>query len=85
MAMIRNRKRIVRWFFIISSPPVCSGKNGEHYAGKVKELWKRGEGTVTEAKMREICIFPSLDAPHRRNKGEVTLAGRGGGQWGLYS
>ncbi|HRU80498.1 MAG TPA: hypothetical protein P5515_08350 [Methanolinea sp.] len=58
MAMIRNRKRIVRWFFIISSPPVCSGKNGEHYAGKVKELWKRGEGTVTEAKMREICTCP---------------------------
>jgi len=39
-------------------PPVCSGKNGEQYAGKVKELWKRGEGTVTEAKMREICTCP---------------------------
>jgi len=37
---------------------VCSGKNGEQYAGKVKELWKRGEGTVTEAKMREICTCP---------------------------
>jgi len=43
MAMIRNRKRIVRCLFIISYPPVYSGKNGEHYAGKVKELWKRGK------------------------------------------